>query len=167
MTEPLEKNASLVGVDTGGTFTDFVLVEGAQVRTYKLPSTPDDPSRAVLAGLHHLLGDRQALVFHGSTVAANALLEGKGDAVVLVVTAGFRDLLAIGRQNRPRLYAQHPRRQPPGVPRERTVEVRERILADGSVKTPLTQACSPTTKRSPAAPAAARPAMGRAGCRPT
>jgi N-methylhydantoinase A len=133
----MDRNTPLVGVDTGGTFTDFVLVEGGQVKTYKLPSTPDDPSRAVLAGLRHLLGDRQALVFHGSTVATNALLEGKGDAVVLVVTAGFRDLLAIGRQNRPRLYALHPRRLPPLVPRERTVEVRERVLADGTVETPL------------------------------
>ncbi|HXV19557.1 MAG TPA: hydantoinase/oxoprolinase family protein [Desulfuromonadales bacterium] len=136
----MDRHIPMVGVDTGGTFTDFVLVEGRQVRTYKLPSTPDDPSRAVLAGLRHLLGDRETLVFHGSTVATNALLEGKGDAVVLVVTAGFRDLLAIGRQNRPKLYALHPRRQPPLVPRERTVEVRERILADGSVETPLTGA---------------------------
>jgi N-methylhydantoinase A len=136
----MDRQIPMVGVDTGGTFTDFVLVEGGQVRTYKLPSTPDDPARAVLAGLRHLLGDRETLVFHGSTVATNALLEGKGDAVVQVVTAGFRDLLAIGRQNRPRLYALHPRRQPPLVPRERTVEVRERILADGSVETPLTGA---------------------------
>jgi N-methylhydantoinase A len=140
MTELKDSHIPLVGVDTGGTFTDFVLVEGGQVRTYKLPSTPDDPSQAVLAGLRHLLGDRETLVFHGSTVATNALLEGKGDAVVLVVTAGFRDLLTIGRQNRPRLYALHPRRQPPLVPRERTVEVHERILADGSVETPLTEA---------------------------
>jgi N-methylhydantoinase A len=140
MTELKDSHIPLAGVDTGGTFTDFVLVESGQVRTYKLPSTPDDPSRAVLVGLRHLLGDREALVFHGSTVATNALLEGKGDAVVLVVTAGFRDLLTIGRQNRPRLYALHPRRQPPLVPRERTVEVRERILADGSVEIPLTEA---------------------------
>jgi N-methylhydantoinase A len=150
----MEKKAPLVGVDTGGTFTDFVLVEGAQVRTYKLPSTPDDPSRAVLAGLRHLLGDRQALVFHGSMLATNALLEGKGDAVVLVDTEGFRDLLAIGRQSRPRLYTLHPQRPPSLVPRERTVEVRVRVLADGSEETPLPQACSPTTKRSSAAPSA-------------
>jgi N-methylhydantoinase A len=139
MTEEKARHIPLVGVDTGGTFTDFVMVDGEQVRTYKLPSTPDDPSRAVLSGLRHLLGDRAPLVFHGSTVATNALLEGKGEAVVLVVTAGFRDLLAIGRQNRPKLYALHPRRQPPLVPRERTVEVRERILADGTVETPLTE----------------------------
>ncbi len=127
----------MVGVDTGGTFTDFVLVEGEQVNTYKLPSTPDDPSRAVLAGLRHLLGDREALVFHGSTVATNALLEGKGSNIAFVVTAGFRDLLVIGRQSRPQLYALHPQRRPPLVPRERTIEVAERIFADGSVAIPL------------------------------
>jgi len=135
-THEIPKNI-LVGVDTGGTFTDFVLVDGERVVTYKLPSTPDDPSRAVLEGLRHLAGDRARLVFHGSTVATNALLEGKGDAVALVVTAGFRDLLAIGRQNRPKLYALQPRRNPPLVPRERTFEIEERILADGSIEIQL------------------------------
>ena len=81
-----DANRFLVGVDTGGTFTDFVLVDGDRVRTWKLPSTPDDPSRAVLTGIRHLLGDRETLVFHGSTVATNALLEGKGAAAALVVT---------------------------------------------------------------------------------
>lgn len=128
----------LIGVDTGGTFTDLILVEGSSVRTWKLPSTPDDPSRAVLEGVRHLLGERKALVFHGSTVATNALLEGKGARVVLAVTEGFRDLLRIGRQNRPVLYALHPRRHPPLVPAERTVEVRERVLADGTAEIPLT-----------------------------
>ncbi len=127
----------LIGVDTGGTFTDLVLVDGAEVRTWKLPSTPDDPSQAVLEGIRRLVGERPALIFHGSTVATNALLEGKGAPVALVVTAGFRDLLRIGRQNRPELYALHPRRQPPLVPPERTVEAAERVLADGSVATPL------------------------------
>jgi N-methylhydantoinase A len=127
----------LIGVDTGGTFTDLLLVEGLSVRSWKLPSTPDDPSRAVLEGVRHLLGDRRALVFHGSTVATNALLEGKGAKVVLVVTEGFRDLLRIGRQNRPDLYALHPRRHPPLVPAGRTVEVRERVLADGTEEVPL------------------------------
>jgi N-methylhydantoinase A len=130
--------ATLIGVDTGGTFTDLILVEGTSVRTWKLPSTPDDPSRAVLEGVRHLLGERKALVFHGSTVATNALLEGKGAKVALAVTEGFRDLLRIGRQNRPDLYAMHPRRNPPLAPSGRTVEVRERMLADGAVGAPLT-----------------------------
>jgi N-methylhydantoinase A len=129
----------LLGVDTGGTFTDLVLIDGREVRTHKLPSTPDDPSRAVLEGIRHLLGDDQALVFHGSTVATNALLEGKGATVALVTTAGFRDLLQIGRQHRPLLYALHPQRRPVLVPAERVVEVRERVLADGRVELPLSE----------------------------
>lgn len=127
----------LLGVDTGGTFTDLVLVDGAEVRTYKLPSTPDDPSRAVLEGIRVLLGEKGALVFHGSTVATNALLEGKGAPVALVTTEGFGDLLHIGRQNRPQLYALHPRARRTLVPRERVVEVRERVQADGTVAEPL------------------------------
>jgi len=129
-----------IGVDTGGTFTDLVLVDRGRVSTFKLPSTPADPSKAVLAGVRELIGEREALVFHGSTVATNALLEGKGAQVALVVTEGFRDLLRLGRQNRPHLYALHPRRQAPLVPAERTVEVHERILFDGSVEVPLTEA---------------------------
>ncbi len=129
----------LLGVDTGGTFTDLVLIDGQEVRTHKLPSTPDDPSRAVLEGIRHLLGDDHALVFHGSTVATNALLEGKGAPVALVTTAGFRDLLQIGRQHRPLLYALHPQRRPVLVPAERVVEVHERVLADGRVELPLTE----------------------------
>ena len=129
----------LIGVDTGGTFTDLVMVDGPEVRTWKLPSTPDDPSRAVLEGIRHLAGNRSVLVFHGSTVATNALLEGKTANVALVVTEGFRDLLLIGRQNRPKLYALHPRRQPPLVPRERCIEVRERVLPDGKAEVPLSE----------------------------
>ena len=130
----------LLGVDTGGTFTDLVLVDGAEVRTLKLPSTPDDPSRAVLDGVRQLCGEGPVLVVHGSTVATNALLEGKGAQVALLVTAGFRDLLPIGRQNRPRLYALHPCRGPALVAREATLEVAERVLADGSVEAPLSAA---------------------------
>ncbi len=133
----MHRKPPLIGVDTGGTFTDLVMVEDGRIRVHKLPSTPDDPSRAVLEGVRHLAGDRPALVFHGSTVATNALLEGKGAATSLVVTAGFRDLLEIGRQNRPRLYALHPRRHTPLCPRQAVVEVTERVLADGSVETAL------------------------------
>jgi len=127
----------LLGVDTGGTFTDLVLVNDTGVHTYKLPSTPDDPSRAVLEGVRFLLGEDQALVFHGSTVATNALLEGKGAPVALVTTQGFGDVLHIGRQHRPQLYALHPASRPVLVSRERVVEVRERVQADGTVAEPL------------------------------
>jgi N-methylhydantoinase A len=137
---PKPQPLALLGVDTGGTFTDLVLVAGDAVRTWKLPSTPDDPARAVLAGVHHLCGEQPVMVVHGSTVATNALLEGKGARVALLVTAGFRDLLAIGRQNRPVLYALHPRRGPALVAAADTLEVAERVLADGSIEQPLREA---------------------------
>lgn len=132
-----QPEASLLGVDTGGTFTDLILVADSKVRTHKLPSTPDDPSRAVLEGIEFLLGEDQALVFHGSTVATNALLEGTGAPVALVTTHGFGDVLHIGRQQRPQLYALHPEDRRSLVAREHVVEVRERIQADGSVAEPL------------------------------
>ncbi|APG28477.1 5-oxoprolinase [Syntrophotalea acetylenivorans] len=132
-----QQTTRLLGVDTGGTFTDLVLLDGNEVRTYKLPSTPDDPSRAVLEGVRHLLGDDQGLVFHGSTVATNALLEGKGAKVALVTTAGFGDLLQIGRQNRGQLYALQPAGRTSLVPADWVVEVQERILADGTVEQEL------------------------------
>ncbi len=109
-----------VGVDTGGTFTDFVWVENGCRRTLKVPSTPDDPARAVREGLARLAGLEPArgaaagprsvclpagsAVVHGSTVATNALLEGKVAQVALITNKGFEDILAIGRQNRPDLY---------------------------------------------------------------
>jgi N-methylhydantoinase A len=96
-----------IGVDTGGTFTDLVWMQAGRRRTHKVPSTPDDPSRAVLEGLATVLGEAatEALaVVHGSTVATNALLEGKVARVALLTNAGFEDLLAIGRQDRPDLY---------------------------------------------------------------
>src|SRR5258706_5727829 len=105
-----------VGVDTGGTFTDFVALRGGRLMAFKLPSTPRAPERAVLEGLAGLdlaPGDR---VRYGSTVATNALLERKGARVALVTTAGFEDLLEIGRQDRPDLYSLMPRRLAPLVP---------------------------------------------------
>ena len=95
-----------LGVDTGGTFTDFVLQSPEGLTTYKLPSTPDDPSRAILAGLNHFFGDQlpdDLEIVHGSTVGTNAFLERKGARTVLITTHGFEDILFIGRQNRPKL----------------------------------------------------------------
>lgn len=122
-----------VGVDTGGTFTDVVAL-GADGRALarKIPSTPAMPERAVLAAL---AGSRDAShVRHGSTVATNALLERRGARVVFVTTAGFEDLVEIGRQDRPDLYALVPERPEPLVPRPRRVGVRERIGAGGDVR---------------------------------
>ena len=129
----------LVGVDIGGTFTDFVVADGGRLRIHKQLSTPDDPSWALLAGLAALAGDAAAFerVSHGSTVATNAILERKGAKTAFVTTDGFRDLLAIGRQNRPDLYALQPTLPAPLIPRERCYEVVERLDARGAVLTPL------------------------------
>ncbi len=129
-----------IGVDIGGTFTDLVLSDNGEIRIHKLSSTPDDPSRAMLEGLRILSGGdltRIEQVSHGSTVATNAILERKGAKTALITTAGFRDLLLIGRQNRPDLYALHPTLPPPLIPREHSYEIEERIGAGGSVITPL------------------------------
>jgi N-methylhydantoinase A len=126
-----------VGVDTGGTFTDFVALRAGRLVAFKLPSTPRAPDRAVLAGLERLGTSRATRVRHGSTVATNTLLERSGARVALLTTAGFEDLLEIGRQDRPDLYALAPRRAPPLVPRSRRFGVDERIGAAGERWLPL------------------------------
>lgn len=125
--------APLVAVDTGGTFTDFFVLTPDGVRSHKVLSTPRDPSRAVAQGLSELgLKGAYALV-HGSTVATNALLERKGARVALVTTAGFEDLIEIGRQDRPRLYALEPRKVPPLVARRLRFGLAERVGPGGKV----------------------------------
>ena len=132
---------SRIGIDTGGTFTDFIWVDKeGRLRLYKEPSTPDDPSRAVLAGLAVGGAPAAADVVHGSTVATNALLQRRGAPTALVATAGFADVLEIGRQDRPDLYALVPQKPPPLVPRQWRFEVRERVGADGQVVMPLDEA---------------------------
>ena len=128
------------GVDIGGTFTDLVLSEGGQLRIHKLLSSPDNPARSMLRGLASIApGGIEALtqVAHGSTVATNAILERKGARAALITSAGFRDLLFIGRQDRPQLYALHPTIPPPLIPRERCYEATERLDFRGEVLTPL------------------------------
>jgi N-methylhydantoinase A len=107
---------------------------------FKLPSTPHAPAEAVLAGLARAGAGPGTRVRHGSTVATNALLERKGARVTLVTTAGFEDVIEIGRQDRPDIYALQPARMPPLVPRERRIGARERLAAGGRVLTPLTAA---------------------------
>jgi N-methylhydantoinase A len=129
-----------VGVDIGGTFTDLVRYQDGQLQIHKLLSTPDDPARAMLAGLEAVTpGGLAALqqVSHGSTVATNAILERKGARTALLTTQGFRDLLFIGRQNRPDLYALQPTLPPPLIPRPWCYEVPERLDPTGAVLTPL------------------------------
>ncbi len=122
-------------MDVGGTFTDFVGFRGREVVTTKLPSTRD-PSRAVLQGMRELGAEGMA---HGTTVATNAILERKGARTVFVTTAGFEDLLTIGRQNRPSLYDFRIARPPPTVPRELCLGARERVDARGHVLIALTE----------------------------
>lgn len=134
-----------VGVDVGGTFTDFAVVVPSQSRRllYKVPSTPGEPHRAITEGLSAILRefdlDASSIVrlSHGTTVGTNALIQRKVGRIALVTTSGFRDLIEIGRQVRPKVYDMHLDFPPPLVPREHRFEVTERMRADGEVIRPL------------------------------
>lgn len=128
-----------IGIDIGGTFTDFVVFdeEGGAFQTSKRLSTPGDPAEAVLAGLAELPEDEAPAIVHGSTVATNALLERKGARTALVTTAGFRDILTIGRQVRADIYDLFADRPQPLVPPERCLEISERVDHHGRVLIPL------------------------------
>ncbi len=132
-----EKPRPVVGIDVGGTFTDFVAIGDGALRVHKVATTPDDQSRAVVQGLAEL-GVERAAVVHGMTVATNALLERRGAKTALLTTAGFGDVLAIGRQNRPHLYRLEQERPP--LPAEQRWEVDERVGADGQVLRRLDEA---------------------------
>ena len=124
-----------VGADTGGTFTDVVAADGTVA---KVPSTPEDPGRAVRAGLATATGEgRPEVLAHGTTVATNALLERRGSDVALLTTTGFADVIEIARQDRPSLYDSGVDRPEPLVPRRRRHEVRGRLGADGAELEPL------------------------------
>lgn len=165
----------IVGIDTGGTFTDFVLLDGDLMRVHKVPSTPENPARAVVEGLRELVGGTAGAAsgdgerggtsaghgraggaasgdgpdggavpaldglraVHGSTVATNALLERKGARLVLLATAGFEDVLEIGRQARSAIYDLLVSKPPPLVPPERRIGVRERVGPRGETVVPL------------------------------
>ena len=127
----------LVGIDTGGTFTDLVAVAGGKTIVHKILSTPGDPADAVIAGLKAMLEDRIATgVTYSSTVATNALLEKKGARVALFTDAGFEDLIEIGRQNRTEIYALAPSRPEPMVPRELRFGMGGRTFFDGTIASP-------------------------------
>ena len=123
----------VIGVDTGGTFTDLIFWKGDAWEVHKLPSTPSDPALAVLEGIRLAGGSGAKRVVHGSTVATNAILERKGVKTALVTTAGFEDVIEIGRQNRTELYNLAYRRQPQIVPEHLRFGVRERVLCTGEV----------------------------------
>lgn len=136
----------LVAIDVGGTFTDILALDratGAIVAAFKVPSTPSDPSRAGVAGLDRFragAGGAVGAVFHATTVGTNALIEKRAAATALIATRGFRDVLALRRHARPRLYDLSARVSPPLVPRAWRFEIAERLNADGTVATPLADA---------------------------
>ena len=131
-----------VGVDTGGTFTDFVFEAGGKLRVFKLASTPHDPSAAINEGLKLIASETgmrlsHLEVVHGTTVGTNALLQRRGARTALVTTKGFEDVLAIGRQARPELYNLNAVRPPPLIPDELRFGIKERVAASGEVIEPL------------------------------
>jgi len=133
-----------LGVDVGGTFTDLVLfdVAAGSLKVLKTPSTPRNQAEGILIGLDRLgvaAAELQRVV-HGTTVATNTALEGTGARLAVLLTAGHRDVLVVGRGNRMAMYNIKARPLRPLVPRSQCLEVRERLRVDGSVLTPLDEA---------------------------
>ncbi|MGN6097469.1 MAG: hydantoinase/oxoprolinase family protein [Bosea sp. (in: a-proteobacteria)] len=134
-----------IGIDSGGTFTDVCLFDDAtgMVAVWKVPSTPDDPSRAIARGTQEgveRVGASPADIAyfgHGTTVGTNALIQHRGVKTGLITTEGFRDLIEIGRQKRPDLYDLQADKAPPLVTRDLRFGVAERVRHDGTVETPL------------------------------
>ena len=135
-----------LAIDVGGTFTDIVLLNlvSGELQLLKTPSTPDDPSRGFIAGISRILSDNGVTfaqvrrIFHGTTIATNAILEGKGTPVGVLVSDGFKYVLEIGRHSMTRLANPHVWVKPERpVPPERVLEIPERTSFDGSVVTPL------------------------------
>lgn len=138
-----------IGVDAGGTFTDFVVVEdNGRLHTFKLRSNPAAPASVILKGIEQATLRRSAQVVHGSTVATNALLERKGARTAFVTTAGFEDLLEIGRQNRAELYNLTPSPRRGLIDRGLCLGVPERAFHDGSIsRKPTPQQLSVLVRR--------------------
>jgi len=128
---------TVVGIDVGGTFTDIAILEDGRLSVHKLPSTPDDPSQGILQGVAEA-GVKEADFVHGSTVATNALLEGKGARTALITTLGFEDVLEIGRQARTELYNLDIDRAPALAPWELRFGLAERVDHTGTIIEDLT-----------------------------
>ncbi|MGH7322022.1 MAG: hydantoinase/oxoprolinase family protein [Candidatus Rokuibacteriota bacterium] len=134
-----------LGIDVGGTFTDLALLheESGRLVVGKVPSVPADPSEGILSGILRILADagvppdQITYLAHGTTVSTNTLLQRKGARTGLVTTRGFRDLLEIARQRRPSLYDLDVPKPTPLIPRPRRLEVPERVMVDGRIRTPL------------------------------
>lgn len=140
MTTATTAQGAVVGIDVGGTFTDISIMEqdGGELLNFKVPSTPGDPSEAIETGLRRAAalgveGAGIAHLGHGTTVATNMVIERRGSRVALLTTRGFRDILEIGRQERPHLYDTNVRKPVPLVPRYLRFEVEERVDAYGNI----------------------------------
>src|SRR5436853_1219330 len=134
---PLRTAPLRIAIDTGGSFTDCVWVEGGRLRLLKVFSTPGDPSQAIVDALKKIGRNGDWVLLHGTTVGTNTLLQRKGARVAFVTTAGFEDSIEIGRQARPRLYDFFFERIAPLVARDLRFGVRERIGPQGDIVTPL------------------------------
>lgn len=137
----MQKSGARIGIDVGGTFTDFVLFDPGRnsLTYYKEPSTPDEPSRALIEGLRALLDkagcgpqDIDALM-HGTTIGLNAIIQRRGARIALVVSEGYRDILEIARSRMPSSFDFHARKEEPLVPRHRIIEIGARLSAKGKV----------------------------------
>ena len=130
-----------VGIDTGGTFTDFMVLDGEAWRVHKVPSDPDSPARAILHGLRELGIDLQQEfhLVHGTTVATNAVLERKGARCAYVTNRGFADILSLGRQARTELYNLTPLPEESPVAADLCIETGGRLAPDGEVLEPLAE----------------------------
>jgi N-methylhydantoinase A len=135
---PERQTDLLIGVDVGGTFTDLVCWDGRRLSVIKIPSTPPRFEQAVIDAIRRANPtDSPVSVVHGSTVATNALLQRAGEPVAFITTEGFGDMLLIGRQNRPQLYALRVERPPPITPEENWFTIAERIDPGGNVLKPI------------------------------
>ncbi len=134
-----------IGIDTGGTFTDFVYISGSQRKAFKRSTLKDSPSESALDGVREILDSTESTyrilsAGYGTTTATNALLTRSGARTVLITTKGFEDVIEIGRQNRPSLYVLSPELPEPLIPQNLRLGIGERIGASGEVHTHLTRA---------------------------
>src|SRR6185503_1095250 len=129
-------------IDTGGTFTDFVVAKGSRITSFKAPSTPHNPARAILDGLARIIREtasHPSEIVHGTTVGTNALLQRRGARTALVTTEGFEDVIEIGRQARPELYNLNAIKPAPLVSSALRFGIRERVVASGEILEPMDQ----------------------------
>tara|TARA_B100001123_G_scaffold14307_1_gene16275 strand:+ start:13 stop:2022 length:2010 start_codon:yes stop_codon:yes gene_type:complete len=138
----------ILGIDVGGTFTDFVLVEDNQLSIHKIPSSPASPEKSIITGMKELNPSKMATIAHGSTVATNALLERKGAKTALVITKGFEDIIEIGRQARPDLFDLQQDKPDTLVNAENRFGIEERMDHEGNVVSELTDMAIQTLVKS-------------------